>query len=115
MLHKESNSVTGTVNAYGIRKVPGLCLSAGTLVRNCGAKTCGACSEIPIPPLVEEETPFSNTLATNKNLFMDPKGTRNLERLWWRGPATIYCHAMLCSGPFSLVNEAFIYFSKQGK
>jgi hypothetical protein len=32
----------------------------------------------------------------NKNLVTDPDGSRNQERLCWRGPAAIYCYAMLC-------------------
>jgi hypothetical protein len=51
-------------------------------------------------PTVESEV-FSAVLfevietGKNKNLVMGPEEVRNQERLCWRGPAAIYCHAVL--------------------
>jgi hypothetical protein len=49
-----------------------------------------------------------NGLGTNKNLVMVPKWARNQERLFWRGPATILCYAMLLSDGNSEMKEFWI-------
>jgi hypothetical protein len=38
---------------------------------------------------------WTRSSGANKNMVMGPNGARNQQRLCWRGPAEIYCYAML--------------------
>jgi hypothetical protein len=88
-------------NSYGVHKIQvslRCCAREVSLVLKYGATNVEP-TQKDQPLLSSKRRPNFHTHKCcwkEQNLVTGPDGARNQERLCWRGPAAIYCNAMLC-------------------